>query len=311
MYNEEQKWAFIAASYPNEAKQDKVAGLFALFTPYEEAWGIDLVRQHIDRLQPAFDEIAKSISATKVRALLSALKKYRLWYLATHPNAVSAGVALLKLNIEDKLRDCMVASPAHLKLVMDQVLDPPEMGTPDCIYRVYLWLAFAGVPRDRATLVTVDEVDFYLMQIHHDGRDYRIYPEGLAEIHRLCESDSLVSIHRNPDYERPRPRIEGNQLLRGVSLSQSQVDAICKNLSKRLDKTKWALTYENMQACGLYFEKYEQERAGLAVSFVEETRQRLADLALANGTVTEDNRYKIRGRYEKGYNQWKALYKVE
>jgi len=310
VYNEEQKMAFITASYQYDAKRESVAGLFALFAPYEESWGDDLVRQQIGRLQPAFDEITKSISATKTRALLSALKKYRLWYLETHPNAVSAGVALLKPNIEDKLRDYMVASPTHLKLILDQVLDAPEMGTQDCIYRVYLWLAFAGVPCERATLVTVDEVDFRLMQIHHDGRDYKIFPESLVEFHWLCESGSIVHVHKNPEIKSSRPRIEGNELLRGTSKENSQLECIRKYLSNRLIKTK-TLTYDNMLTCGLYYNKFELERAGCEVSFAEETEQRLAEIADTSETPVVRYRWLLQDRFQKGYIQWKSLFKTE
>jgi len=311
MYNEEQKSAFLTATYPNEAKRGEIAGLFALFAPYEETWGIDLVLQHIDKLQPAFDEIVETITPSKAkRILLPALKKYRTWYLTQKPNAISTGVLLLKLNLEGKLRSLMVASPRHLKLIFDEVFESPERESLDCVYRALLWLAFAGVPRDRATLITVDEVDFENMQIHHGGKDYEIHAEGLKEFRKLCTLDYLVYIHRNPDYEQQRPRVQGDQLLRGYSNTSLNILKICNDMTRRFMPTKWALAYENVQACGLYYKKYELERIGQDVSFNEEAEERLSQMTESSEAALQISRNMMRSRYRAGYRQWKALFNV-
>jgi len=309
MYNEGQKSAFIAATY-SEARRGEIAGLFELFAPYEETWGRDLVQQPIDKLQPAFDKIAETLSTSKAKALLSALKKYREWYLAENPGIISAGVLLLKLNIEGRLRSSMVASPRHLRMILDEVFDSPEKESQDCINRALLWLAFAGVPRNQATLVTVDEVDFENMQIHHGGKDYEIYTGGLKELRKLCALDYLMYIHNNPYYENKRPRIQGNQLLRGFGETSIDIQSICTEMSRRFSQTDWALSYESVLACGLFYEKYELERIGKEVSFVEETEQRLSEMTESSESVINGNRYSIRARYQRKYRQWKSLYNL-
>jgi hypothetical protein len=186
----------------------------------------------------------------------------------------------------------MAASPTHLKLILDEVFESPEKETQDCVYRVLLWMAFAGVPRDRATLVTVGDVDFSKMQIHHDGNDYIIYREGLTEFHKLCELDTLAYIHRNPDYEQRRPRLAGDQLLRGYGPKSIVISKICDDMSRRFSKTNWALAYESMADSGLYYNKFELERCGQEVSF------------------DEFGSYAVSRNYRFGYNQWKSLFKV-
>jgi len=310
MYNEGQKSAFIAATYPGEAKRGEVAGLLELFAPYEEDWGRDLVQQPIEKLQPAFDKIAGTLMKTKAQDLLATLKKYRKWYLADKPNEVSAGVLLLKVDLGSKLRGSMVASPKHLRLIFDEVFDSPEKESQDCIFRTLLWLAFAGVPRDQATRVTVDEVDFYRMQIHHNGKDYAIPVEGLAEFHKLCELDYLVYIHSNPDYEQKRPRIQGSQLLRGYGSTSTEVKKICCEMSRRFSPTNWTLSYENILLCGLFYGIYELERIGQEATFNEETEQRLSEMTESSESALVVSRYKIRAKYRSGYKQWKALFKV-
>jgi hypothetical protein len=308
MYNEAQKRAFIAATYANEAKREEVADSFERFVSYEEAWGGDLVLQPIRQLQPAFDEIVQAVSAAKAKALLPMLKKYRKWYLAQNPNAVCSGVVLLKLNMEDKLRGTMVASPLHLRRVLDEVLEPPEKESLDCVCRVWLWLAFAGVPQNQVTSITVDEVDFYNMQIHHGGRDYEIYREGLTEFHKLCELDYLVYIHRNPDYAQKRPRLAGNQLLRGFGPKSLEIAKISIETSKRFAKTQWSLFFESVQFSGLYYRRFELERIGQKVTFIEDPEERLRESANKNKPATYRNLVNLRHR--NNYKQWKALFPV-
>lgn len=310
MYNEAQKTAFIAATYPDAAKRNEISGLLALFASYEEAWGGDLVLQPIEKLQPAFDEIAETITIAKTKTLLPALKKYRTWYLAQNPNAVSAGVALLRLNLAGKLRGSMVASPRHLKLVLDEVFESPERESQDCIFRTLLWLAFAGIPRDQATLVTIDEVDFENMQIHHGGKDYELHTEGLREFRKLCALDYLMYIHNNPYYEDKRPRIQGNQLLRGFGKTSLNVTKICTEMSRRFSQTKWSLIYENVLICGVFYEKYELERIGQKASFNEEAEERLREMTESSETALKASRYTMRTRYKDRYRQWKALFNV-
>ena len=310
MYNAEQKMEFITAAYPDEAKRVEITKLFESFTPHEESWGSDLIIQPINLLQSAFDDIVKSIAVTNARTLLTALRKYRKWYLDRNPKAVSAGVGLLKLNVGDKLRGSMVASPKHLRLVLDEVLDPPEMESMDCVFRVLLWLAFAGIPRDQAALVTVDEVDFNEMRIHHGGIDYEIHTEGLKEFRKLCELDSLVYIHRNPDYEQRLPRIEGNQLLRRTSVKSLEILKLCNDMRQRFVKTEWSLTYENVSYSGLYYEKYELERAGQTITFDDEIEKRLEERHDASKAILKSNRNSIRSRHRARYTQWKSLFHV-
>lgn len=311
MYHAEQKTMFVAATYP-EAKHKEVLGLLYLFSPYEESWNQDLVLQQIEKLQPAFNEIVKTISAKQANALLTALKKYRKWYLSNNDTTASgAGVLLLKLDTDSKLRRSMVASPMYLKLVMDEVFEAPEKETVDCVYRALLWMAFAGVPRNQAPLVTVDEVDFYGMRIRHNEKEYKIPAESLEEFHKLCELDSFLFIHKNPDYEQRRPRAEGTQLLRGLGDTAVSVEKISDALYKRFMQSRWSLSYDNVLESGLFYEKYELERFGLEVSFDKETAQRLDDMTDSSSYAKSKNRVMIRSRYEAKYNQWKAIFVLQ
>jgi len=307
MFNNEQKMAFVEASYP-ENKREEIVGLLELFAPYEESWNSDLIRQPITRLQPAMNEIAETISVTKAKALLVILKRYQKWTASQSTGAVGSGVLLLKIDTDSKLRSSMVSSPRQLKLILDEVFESPERETVDCVYRSLLWLAYIGVPKNLAPMITTEEVDFYEMMIRHDGKEYKIPAEGLKDFRKLCELDTFVFIHKNPDYEQRRPRAEGNQLLRGhASVS---VEKISDAIYKRFAKSKWALTYESVSDSGLFYEKYELERFGLGVSFDEETNERLAEMTDSSESARKSSLYKIRSRYFEKYTQWKSIFNL-
>jgi len=311
VFNKEQKVKFIAASYPEE-KSAEILELLSLFSPYEDEWHDDFLRQPISRLQPAFNVIAKTMPAKRAKALLSVVKKYREWFLSEYKEqAAYAGVLQLKISDDDKLRSSMVPSAMYLKLILDEVLEEPARDTVDNVYRALLWLAFAGVPRTLAPLITKDEIDFYNMVIRHDGREYRIPAEGLTEFQKLCELDTFLVIHKNPDYEKRRPRAEGNQLLRGLSNTCIEAEKIGDAIYQRFAKTKWSLTYEAVIDSGLYISKYEMERFGLDVSFETEIEQRLEAMTDQSKQAISNNRSMMRSRYTEKYNQWKNIFNLQ
>ena len=83
------------------------------------------------------------------------------------------GIGLLKVDMADKMRRLMVASPQHLESIMDAAFDPVDSETVDCLYRCYLWMAFSGFSEDESLSVKVSEIDFDSMMIHHNGKVVR------------------------------------------------------------------------------------------------------------------------------------------
>jgi len=305
MFNGEQKEAFLV-SYPKNNREEAL-GLLRLFSPYEETWGGDLVLQPIDRLQPAFDTIVKSIAAKKAKTLLAVLKSYREWYLSNNTvKGVCAGVLLLKMDTLEKLRYSMVASPMNLKLILDEEFDAPEKETVDCVYRTMLWLAFIGVPYNTAPLIEVDEIDFYSMVIRHGEQEYIIPAEGIKELRKLCELDAFWVLRKNSEWKKQCRRAEGKQLLRGLGENPIVAEKISVALSRRQLKTRWSLGYESVLLSGLFYKKFELERLGSEVSFEEEIEHRLS-MAESKSTPASNPRT-IRWRYREKYKQWKMIF---
>lgn len=302
MYNNKQKRDFIEASEKYSA--EKFSNWLTQFASFEESWKMDLVLQSIEPLQGAFNQITKDFKPKQKSDFLAMLKDYREWYLAQdNKKAVCAGVLLLKNDKTEALRNKMVSSAKHLKMILDEVFELPEKGTLACIYRAYLWLAFAGVPRDEIMQITVDEVDFRAMKIHHSSVCYELSALGLEEFHQLCERDSFISFHKNPDYEHVKQRISGNQLLRGTSESSLELKTPSIFVQRAFADTAYSLTYDNVALSGLYHRKFELERAGLPIDFREEVE--------ANSNAKEEYIKTLVYHRKQRYAQWKEVFGVD
>jgi len=297
----EQKRGYIDTVHPQNT--EKFSEWLALFSPYEEAWKMDLVLQSIEPLQEAFNQITRDFTPKQKKDFLALLKSYREWYLAhTNKKAICAGVLLLKNDQTEALRKKMVSSTLHLKMILDEVFETPEKGTLACIYRAYLWLAFIGVPKEKASQITIDDVDFHHMQLHHNGIHYELPTHGLMEFRQLCELDSFVSYHKNPDFEYQKTRIPGNQLLRGTTQNSLNPKTPTLFVRRGFVDTAYSLNYDSVALSGLYCRKFELERAGLPIDFRQEV--------MANSTANEKSIEMLLYQRKRHYAQWKEAFEV-
>ena len=303
MYNNNQKRSFIEAS-GHKYSAEKFSDWLAQFSPYEASWEMDLVLQSIEPLQAAFNQITRDFTPKQKKSFLALLKDYREWYLSqSKKKAVCAGVLLLKNDQTEALRSKMVSSARHLKMILDEVFDSPEKGTLACIYRAYLWFAFVGIPREEIMSIAVDDIDFRNMCIRRDGATYELPTYMLPELYQLCERKEFVSIHKNPDYERLIPRIEGDQLLRGTSESSLEPKSPSIYVQRSFAGSEYSLTYESVAFSGLCHRKFELERAGLPIDFREEIE--------ARSNATEESIKLLVYRQKQNYAQWKEIFSVD
>lgn len=95
--------------------------------------------------------------------------------------------------------------PKHLQAILDKSFHPLESETVDCVYRCYLWMAFAGMEEANALEVKVSEIDFGPMLIEHGGKSYEIYREAIPAFRMACEATEFMYEH--PNYKRGAPDI--------------------------------------------------------------------------------------------------------
>lgn len=325
MYNAERKQAFIECYYSKSVKTQKfITQVFNSFEKYEEEWQADLAVQNTKELQNAVNEIS-GLKSRSIKGVLIVLREYVKW-CANNNFQTSNGIFEVRINSLDKIRTQMVSSPKHLACVLDKYFDKTEQHTIDIIYRVFLWMAYAGLEDKDAVRITSDDVDLNKMQINFEGHSYEIYKEGRADFEAACYLNSFFYEH--PYYSKIRNRVEGNLIMRGFRSSNIDLMTIRPMLNrafknpKKLDEdkndmmdviknTNYKISYKRIYLSGIFYRAYEVERMGVEYVDFSETVKREMDNYRKNKEYTSDTK-KIEKQMAKDlredYERWKCAF---
>lgn len=281
MYNEMQKKAFIDSRPSTEKNATKklIAQIFGWFEPHETDWGMDLSLQTAEVLQPIVNSLA-GLRYKSTELVLILLKEYVKW---SRDNGydVSDGIFNVSIDTIDKVKNQMVSSPAHLKTILDKRpvkigdetvecgFDTPDKETIDITYRVFLWMAFAGLEDKDAIRVTAENVDLKKLRINFEGHIYTIYKESKEDFEKACKLTDFLYEH--PNYVTRRDRVEGDTIMRGFRSSPVDLLTIRPIINKRLysgkTPTKEKISYRRIYLSGIFYRAYEREQMGLPVDF--------------------------------------------
>lgn len=314
MYNTEQKARFIKEYSTKLSVRDAARKLFDLLEPYETQWGADLCTVDLATLQPVFDRIAGVRESSRL-APRTILRKYVEWCVRNGIPETTDAVMNLDSAGLGNLRNQMLKNPRHLQAFLDVICEPESEQTSDNNIRAYYWLAYAGLDAEEIFRVTVGEVDFERMLVHHDGKDYPIYREALPAL-RNCAT--LNAFHyKHPNYSAGvdvwKDRIPGAVLLRGIR-SVPNVAIMRVELSKRLKKaqeagkTELKLSYYRIWLSGVFYRMLEDELAGMPVDFSSVVDDKLGDFQYKvpeHGNTQEYKRKKVAENYQNDYERWK------
>lgn len=270
MYNEERKLRFI-----EEAKRSKdyAKSVFHNLGCIEEELDKDLCEIPVEVLQPVVNQ-RLGVRSRSVEVGLSILKDYERWS-KEQGYPVCGGIGLLKVDMADKMRRLMVASPQHLESIMDAAFDPVDSETVDCLYRCYLWMAFSGFSEDESLSVKVSEIDFDSMMIHHNGKSLDIYREAVPAFRMACTAEEFVYKHKN--YTSRRGRFLGALLMRGIRSDSIKLHTARSFIQKKFDAKGIETSYGRIYLSGIFYKAYETERYGVTVSFDDAIMNQLAN----------------------------------
>ena len=260
MYNEERKMQFV-----EETKSTKAFGRFVFSTtqPYEESAMQDLCELPSDVLQ----EIINKNFGVRTRSVdntISYIRSYVTWCKEKEYKTCD-GIYAVKMQMDEKMKRYMIASPKHLQAILDKVFLPVESETIDCVYRCYLWLLFAGLEEMDAADVKTSEVDFNSMLIEHDGKSFELYRESIPAFRTACEATQFQFIH--PKYTQTRNRYLGDNLMRGIRAENMKPTSIRSAIQKSFKSNGIDLTYSTIRLSGMFYRAYETERMGNEVNF--------------------------------------------
>lgn len=270
MYNEERKLQFIENA---KRSRDYAKSVFHNLSCVEKEFDKDLCELPVEILQPVVNR-RLGVRSRSVEVGLSILKDYERWS-REQGYPVCGGIGLLKVDMADKMRRLMVASPQHLESIMNDAFDAVDSETVDCLYRCYLWMAFAGFSEDESLGVKVPEVDFGAMMIHHNGKSLEIYREAVPAFKMACEATEFVYKHKN--YTSRRNRFPGDLLMRGIRSDSIKLATARSFIQGKFNAKEIETSYSRIYLSGIFYKAYEMERYGVSVSFDDAIMNQLAN----------------------------------
>lgn len=320
MYNENQKRAFIEAHTNSDKTAAKIIQIFSWFEPHEEKWGMDLSQQSAENLQPVVNELT-GVRSKSTELILIILKEYVKW-CGRNGYDVSKGIFDVRIVTIDKIQNQMVASPLHLKSKLDEFFEPVEEETVDITYRVFLWMAFAGLEDKDAIRVTSDCVDLKNLRINFEGHSYEIYKECIEDFEKACTLTSFQ--YKHPNYTTYRDRAEGNLVMRGIRTPTVDLKTIRPVINKRFSvddasnetssRQKSRLSYRRIFLSGVFYRAYERERAGLPVDFSDfvalsiERKEKTKKYTVTKTRTLTTIANTLEREYLADYEKWKCAF---
>jgi len=303
MYNEERKVQFIEST---RSSSDFGRSVFRTTGRYEEAAGTDFCELPLETVQ----EIINGNFGARTRSMDSYVAFLRSYVVWCKDNGYETCDAIydVQSQMDEKIRRRMVSSPRHLQATLDKVFQPVESNTVDCIYRCYLWMAFAGITEEDALDIKVSEVDFSSMLIEHGGKSYELYREAIPAFRMACDATEFVYEH--PRYKQTRNRCAGEYLMRGIRSEQVKLNTVKSIIQKAFKAHDVELTYGKLRLSGVFYRVYEAERMGDPVNF----DTLIADHISKMGSTYHTNytRSKVAGILRRDlfddYACWKAVF---
>lgn len=327
MFNSELKQKFIEhVSAMGKSRETSTKYIFTALEPFENEWQADVCTRSAEELSDALGEIAGFRKQSK-RTRMSILREYCKWCLENNVPGACEGI----LNVKDdeiglnKLRRQMVANPRHLQQFLDSFLEKEEECNMDCVYRAYFWLAFSGVREEELSLLQASNLDFINMVIRVNGNEYPIYRESIPSLKRCAEEKEFKLKHPNIITPVYRKRVDGDWLLRntrGEDSSSTSTKLIRIEISRKLKNSKnkyggeireLRLSYYRARLSGIFYRKYEEERAGIEVDFgdivAEDTKGKVYNLSSGRNRIEAKYRQLARD-YMTDYTRWKEAYSI-
>ncbi len=308
MYNEERKTRFITETH---SSSEYGRSIFTTTEPYETKEGVDVSEFTANTLQSLINENFGSRIRTAY-TVISFLKSYISW-CKKEGYKTTDGVYSLEIDVDSKMRQKMVASPAHLESILNKIFEPVTSNTVDCLYRCYLWMAFAGIDEDETVEVLVSEVDLGSMLIEHNGGSYEIYREAVSAFKMACEATEFRYINPNYAEEKQgmyRERYKGEYLLRGIRSPKLKIATLRAVIGKKFREYNIQTSYGRIRLSGIFYKAFEMERFGEPVNFNAYVVERMKknNHPLEHGISKDKWAYSVKRDIERDYESWKRAF---
>lgn len=309
MYNEERKEKFITNYTDSPKSAYYVRAVFKKFAQYEDnEWHDDLCMQSTEVLEPIINSQTGARMESAERALI-VLKEYVKW-CARNGIETADGVFGVRVDVVEAVKEQMVASPLHLQKKLDILFNIEDEQTMDCLYRAYIWMAYAGLTDVEALEVEISEVDLTDLVIRHNEKVYQLYKEARKTFEQACNLTGFKYKHKN--YETTNSRYPGTKLMRGIKSDVMKLSTLRSVITKKTAAHNMKLSYKKIFYSGIFYRVYENERAGENISFADY----VADVLEKNDYVLNRNRTlnkianEMMRALEVDYDRWKCAFSI-
>lgn len=258
------------------------------------------------------DELARAMMASNVtrnttsNTFLVYLYKYEKW---CKDNGIEflPDLSQVKYDHTAAIREKMVASPQDLQERMDRVFEKQELKTSHCLYRAFLWLLWSGIEDEDIVKVRTSDVDLAVPCVYVDGMPYKVPMESFQSLYVCATANSFHVVH--PIHNNvSRPRVNGDQLLRGVASNTSK-RYLTNRISDLSAKAGVTMNPNNIYRSGVFYRMYQWEKETGSLDLT----QYVQDKAANNPRYYElDARtqnkifHSIKSQVLKDYKNWKS-----
>ena len=270
MYNEDFKNRFIQDISDSYSYRRLCKTIFDDTEKAENSWNADICTRSPEELEPVLNDILGLRKSGHI-SRLNVLRRYFKYCMdAGYPGAGDAIERVVISNV-DKIRRETVSGPLGMQRYLNKYFEQESEQTMANVYRLYYWLAFAGMPEEEIFNVRVSDVDLSYGVIRHNGEEYPIYTEAYPAVRNAMELTRFL--YKHPGYTKNtyKERINSDKLLRGIKTTtnvteDSSAGRSLKSNIYRIFKLKSKqgtngvmLSFSHAALSGLFYRKYELE----------------------------------------------------
>lgn len=319
MYNEDVKKRFVEDYSSTKSSQAACVRLFNATEPFEQEWNADICTRSTEEIQTMLDHIS-SLTADSRYAQVAILKKYGKWCLACRIPKASSDILEVNhfLGGLEIIRREMVANPVQLQEFLDRVFDPEVSESYDNIYRVYYWLHFMGVPKDKVMNIDKSLLDLNSLTLSIDNKKYEIYLESVPAFRNVAEL-TYFTYNRNGSLS-PNRRIDGSNIMRGIRGVSSEKTIVTRMAARVRSATAEEngsqlrdLNCLRARQSGIFFRMLQRETRGFSVDFTEVAIDGMRENKCADEahrSTYEKSLYRYVWRYKTEYERWKLAFSL-
>lgn len=314
MYNEEQKIRFIEENAKLHSVKAEWTATFNRLSGFEEAKQKDISCFTVDEITETLNEII-GVHIGTFNNKFYFIKKYVDWCVKNNTPNVNAEILTMRREVTGHYDITSLQNPRDLQEFLNAVFEPEEEMRCTNIYRVYCWMAYAGMPKEDIVKIRNKDVSISNRKVSFGEESYEIYPESIPAFKNCVHLTKFYT--RIWDKDVAQTRIDGDYILRGykaVPTPHSMSNDIRKysNIARQEGATVKKLNYTKIRASGFFYRCWLVEKAGLDINFMDLATEQLNE----RGTTIQEGKagYKLvantANKLKTEYNLWKKGYNL-